>query len=325
MSPKLVTKALRDMSSQGLMTRTRVARMKGEPNFKYKLNVETAISKVKRRFESIQRPYSESLLIKQQIIDYILCDSELGLTISQKLLFAILWLQASDAGVLENIGTSILAKKVGCSKDSVRRHLKSLVDKGLLKLISPGFTAEALFGLKDSVYLLTPPEISPYLILNLPRIEKKNNDIVISAFKILSALQQDYSESKEILDKIGNDLHRADVQRYFLYWFWRHAFSIIESVINKETLPLAPYIKQRLFYLPDNNKTMLAKSLFSSVLLESYQTSHSALQVFIQKIHKLAIELLLEVYPEVFEMYSCGGLPVALKALMPQYGIYKNP
>ena len=324
MSPKLVTKAIGEVTSLGLMARTRLARMKGEPSFKYQLNMETSINKVKRRFESIQRAEQQPVEVQEQIIDFILCNSIKDLNIPKKLLFAALWLQTNEVGMIDNIGVANLAKNVGCSKDSIRRYLNSLAETQLVRKVCSGFTAVALFGVKNSVYLLSPPDESPHFLIELPKINEASNLTISSVLNITAYLKDEFLDGKRLLGKIEADLNRLDVQEYFLYWFWQYVYSYVEIDFKNEGQRLNDYHKKALISCDETKLNKLAYSLFSPAFAKKFENNDQVLDSWCRKVHELAINTLLEAYPQKFEQFQNGGLSHRLRFILSDTGIYQK-
>jgi propanediol dehydratase large subunit len=165
MSPKLIAKALKELQATGVIQREINAKRKGQPTYRYRANVSTAMSKMKKRFSRFQQGSSPNKIDrKKQIIDDIIESSNDGLDTSRRLLLLTLWHQANDVGVIHGVGVGHLAKLVGCSKGSIRRYLKDLMGNDYLAKVCTGFTAEAFFGVRDSVYVLNPPLSASYYI-----------------------------------------------------------------------------------------------------------------------------------------------------------------
>jgi predicted transcriptional regulator len=324
-SSKLISKALKELQAIGLIQRERNAKRKGEPTYRYRANASTAMSKIKRRLSLLQpQSLTSEAGKKKQVINDILEHPIAGLDTPQQLLFLTLWYLANDSGVIDSVGIGNLAKIVGCSKDSIRRYLKDLERNNLLDKICTGFTAEAFFGVRDSVYVLTPPSYSSFLILEIPNIKEKNFSILSSISGAILSSQKEDDIDNDFQKKIATDFSCNVVQNHFLYWFWRYVYLTVCEPLNREASPINAYRLKVLYQIPESNVSRIAESLFSPNAFDAKEKPTKWQYELIEFIHKLAVTTALDTFPSYFndiqEEYSTKGLIY----LLPGLGVYQK-
>lgn len=325
MSSKLIAKALKELQAIGVIRREINAKRKDQPTYRYRADVSTAISKVKKRFSHFQSGSSPNKIDgKKQIIDDIIDSSNDGLDTSRRLLLLTLWHQANDAGVIHGVGVGYLAKLVGCSKDSIRRYLKDLVGNDYLAKVCTGFTAEAFFGVRDSVYVLNPPLSASYYISETTCNNERNTSILTSMSNALASLQGEEGFSDGFLERLATDLSLNSVQGYFLYWFWQYVYSTVYEPLGEEIQYITTYRLETLEQRSKSDINRLAELLFSSRALKAQKELSVKQFAVIEFIHKLAVTTALSTSSQDFNDTQ-GKYPTEkLIYLLPKGGIYQK-
>lgn len=321
LSTKLVRKSIKELLDTGLLHRERNAKLKGYPDFTYHVKNIPAYLKVKKRFSSINEAERDDVQsIKEKLLNSMLEVEALNsLSIPQKLLLIVLWVKSSELGIIENTGVGKLAGAVGCSKDSVKRHLRALTDKNLLVVICKGFTAKKLFGVKDNIYLLNPPGNYPYFISGVSQLSEKNSLILNEVREMFARLKQELFIDDELLGGLEADFNKKSVASYFLYWFWRYLFSRFGSFFHGE--PMKPYLKLSIENLTASDEKLMAKSLFSKVLFKMWESDAPILIELVKQVHGLVVNIGMEMHSLGFEQYS-GAQREKLTALLPECAVY---
>lgn len=325
MSPKLIAKALKELQATGVIRREINAKRKGQPTYRYRANASTVTSKMKKRFSRFQQGSSPNKVDrKKQIIDDIIGSSNDGLDTSRRLLLLVLWHQANDVGVIHGVGVGHLAKLVGCSKDSVRRYLKDLMDNNYLAKICTGFTAEAFFGVRDSVYVLNPPLSASYDISETPYTEEGNTSILTSVSNALFSLQEEGGVNDGFLERLANDFSRNAVQDYFICWFWQYVYSTVYEPLGEEILSIAAYRLKTLGQLSRSDVNRLGESLLSSGALKRQEGLSTKQFAFIEFIHKLAVTTALNTSYQNSNDIQEGHWAKGVLYLLPSAGVYQK-
>jgi DNA-binding HxlR family transcriptional regulator len=325
MSLKLIAKALKELQATGVIQREINAKRKGQPTYRYRANASTAMSKVKKRFSRFQQGLSPNKVDrKKQIIDDIIESSNDGLDTSRRLLLLTLWHQANDVGVIHGVGVGHLAKLVGCSKDSIRRYLKDLMGNDYLAKVCTGFTAEAFFGVRDSVYVLNPPLAASYYISETTYNNERNTSILTSMSNALVSLREEEGFNDGFLDRLVTDFSLGAVQGYFLYWFWQYAYSTVYESLGEEILSITEYRLKTLEQRSKSDINRLAELLFSSRALKAQGELSAKQFAVIEFIHKLAVTTVLSTSSQDFNDTQ-GKYPTEkLIYLLPKGGIYQK-
>jgi len=84
------------------------------------------------------------------------------LSIVNRLLLSVLLCHADRFGVVRDLGSSVLCKVTGLSKEGLKHRVQRLIDQGLIRAYVPGATSSVLFVKMKSVYFLNlnHPELS---------------------------------------------------------------------------------------------------------------------------------------------------------------------
>lgn len=321
LSVKLVRKSIKELLNIGLLHRERNAKLKGHPDFTYHAKNIPGYLKVKERFKSFERNEKETAQSpKDKLLNSMLeIDALNNLSIPQKLLLIILWIKSTDQGIVDKIGAGQLADAIGCSKDTVKRHLKALTEKNLLVVICKGFTAKNLFGVKGSIYLLNPPSNYSYFISGLPLLSEKKQLILDDVREIFILLKQQFPEDAELLNGLEADFNNNSVSSYFLYWFWQYLYSNFSPYFNGE--PLKPYLRDSLENITPSNEKIIAKSLFSKSIFELWKSNTPILSELAKKIHGLVFETGIEINSQGKEEFF-GTNQGKMSALLPDGAVY---
>ncbi|PMY73081.1 MULTISPECIES: hypothetical protein [unclassified Pseudomonas] len=84
------------------------------------------------------------------------------LSVVNRLLLSVLLCRADRLGVVCDLGSSVLCKVTGLSKEGLKHRVQRLIDQGLIRAYVPGATSSVLFAKMKSVYFLNlnHPELS---------------------------------------------------------------------------------------------------------------------------------------------------------------------
>ncbi|TFB36438.1 hypothetical protein [Pseudomonas sp. F01002] len=84
------------------------------------------------------------------------------LSVVNRLLLSVLLCRADRTGVVRDLGSSVLCKVTGLSKEGLKHRVQRLIDQGLIRAYVPGATSSVLFAKMKSVYFLNlnHPELS---------------------------------------------------------------------------------------------------------------------------------------------------------------------
>jgi response regulator of citrate/malate metabolism len=325
MSPKLIAKALKELQAAGVVRREVNAKRKGQPTYRYRANISTVASRIKKRLLHFKSGSSPSRVDrKKQIIDDIIKSSNDGLDTPRKLLLLTLWHQANDVGVIQNVGVGHLAELIGCSKDSVRRYLKDLTSNDCLAKVCTGLAAEAFFGVRDSVYVLSPPLSASYCILEIPCAKERNTSILTSVSGALFSLREGGGVDSGFLERLMADFSRNTVQDYFLYWFWQYVYSTVYERLGEDVSSITPYRLKTLERCSKSDINCLAGLLFSSRVLKVQKELSAEQFSLIEFIHKLAVTTALSAHSPNFNDIQKECSAGELIYLLPGAGVYQK-
>lgn len=183
LTDRQVSKALTALVACGAMTFLSVSEGKGRPKRCYRLHdgfrkklSQTSAQAVTQHEEAVgnllkhesKRGGQTSVKTKEQTGDVeLLADlrrkRQLGqLSIVNRLLLSALLCRADRLGVVSEMGSSVLCKVTGLSKEGLKHRVQRLIDQGLIRAYVPGATSTVLSAKMKSNYFLNlnHPELS---------------------------------------------------------------------------------------------------------------------------------------------------------------------
>jgi len=147
---RVVSRSLRELVEFGLFVHTKIREGKGRPKSEYTCSLLTV--------NLLQERCKNAASIHDAKIDYVLNGAggrnNVKLSITNRLLTALLLNYANKFGVIRNLGLSDLSKRTGLNRDRVKTQLHKLHSLGVIRSSVPGATDSQLFGPTKSIYFL---------------------------------------------------------------------------------------------------------------------------------------------------------------------------
>lgn len=150
LSDRLVSRSLEELLARGHLVRQTLHEGRGRPKSEY--SISTALS------AKLNRESCASASVHGELISYVISSPELHdgklLSVTNRLLLAVLLQHADKFGVVRELGLSELSKLTGLNRERTKGHIHKLQSLRIFRFWQAGLTGSKLFGSVKSVYFL---------------------------------------------------------------------------------------------------------------------------------------------------------------------------